>query len=142
MRRQHTGRPGTRVVPAALEGAYRTVVARTLTARCTLRRPGTVSVWDPASEQNRLAPHPPYYDAAARVQALGTQARQVTTADDEVVQANYLVVVPATVSPAGGDLVHVTDSGDPLLDGRTLLVREVATGSVRAERDLFCTLTT
>lgn len=47
-----------------------------------------------------------------------------------------------TVTPAEGDYVDVTGDTDPALAGRSLLVVQVARGSLLIERDLFCTLDT
>lgn len=135
------GRPGTPVIPTQWAAGHRPVVDKTGTAGCKLRKPGTTQQWDPDTDQNLSVPYDPYYDGTARVQALATQAREVTVAADPETIAQYLIVVPASVSPATDDLVEIADSGDPLLDGQVLRIVQVAMGSLRFERDLFCVLT-
>lgn len=139
---QSQGRPGTPVIPAGWEAGHRPVVEGTLTATASLRKPGTQQSWDPDLEQMVAVPLAPYATGAARVQALRGEARNITLADDTQVLADYLIVVPASVAPATGDLVTVTASGDPLLDGRVFVIHQVALGTERFERDLFCTLLT
>lgn len=139
--RQAQGRPGTAVLPQL--AGLAPVADRTMSGTASLRHPGTVQDWSDAQQQNVEVPLPPYATVSCRVQALGTQARPVVTAGDREVIAQYLVVVPA--STASGelvelDLVTLSDTGDGLLDGRTLLVAQVVHGTERAERDLFCTL--
>lgn len=135
------GRPGTAVIPAAWAASHRPVADGTMTAHAEVRQPGTVQAWSAASEQMVAAPRDPYYTGRCRVQALATQAHTVVVAADPEVVASYLVTVSAAAAPAEGDLVTVTDSGDDLLDDRTLLVVQVTTGSQVVERDLFCTFT-
>ena len=141
------GRPGTAVIPARWETSHAPVVARTFTAGCTIREPGTIQVWDTDTEQNLSVPNDPYYTGNARVQALATQAREVPAASDDVTVAQYLVVVDTDAGASGnrpivGDIVTVTGSGDPLLDGHELRVLQVVMGSLRFEWDLFCVLNT
>jgi hypothetical protein len=142
MRRQHTGRPGTAVIPSGWETAHRVVVERTMRGRVSLREPGSSGqTWSEADEAMVATPLAPYAtDVPARIQALSGQARVVQLADDTEVIADYLVVVPAAQVVATGHLADVTTSGDPDLTGRTLRVEKVARGTERFERDLFCTL--
>lgn len=142
------GRPGTAVIPTGWETGHAPVVAKTMTAQVSIRPPGETQQWSPEAEQMVLTPHVPYYTDGARIQVLGQQARQARTAEDPETVASYLVVVPGDIAPPPGGLemvdhlIEVTDSGDPLLDGRVLVVREVVYGSQRFERDLFCQLIT
>lgn len=137
------GRPGTPVIPATWAASHRPVVDRTMNGTAALRHPGTTQTWDDELEQNVEAPLDPFATVSCRVQALATQARPVVTAGDREVVAQYLVVVPASTGTSELlelDLVTLTDTGDPLLDGRTLTVAQVVYGTERFERDLFCTL--
>lgn len=130
--------------PARWAAGLAPVVARSQTATAVLRKPGTVQAWDDDLEQNVQVPRPPYATTPARVQVLATQARPVITVGDREVIAQYLITVPLTagaaVQPEELDLIAVSDTGDPALDGRTLLIAQVGRGSVLIERDLFCTL--
>lgn len=140
MLRQHTGRPGTGVLPSEVAG--RVVFSRTMTAPCTIRVPGTTQAWSTELEQNVETPIDPYFTGVCRIQALTNDARQVDAADDTVTVSGYLITVPATVAAAVDHLVVATDTGDTTLDGRTLRVRDVVRGTVRFERDLYCSLGT
>lgn len=139
--RQATGRPGTPVIPANWEAGHRVVVEKTLRGTASLRVPGTVQTWNPVTEQNDLTPHEPYATPGCRVQALRGESRRVVVAEDLEVVADYLIVIPADITPAGTDLVTVTGTGDALLDGRVFEIQQVELGTERFERDLFCTLT-
>ena len=141
--RRAQGRPGTAVIPAGWAVSHRPVVEKTQATAITLRHPGTTQEWSQELEQNVEVPLDPYFTGTARVQALATQARPIVTVGDREVVAQYLVTIPVdtgAAEPAELDLVAVSDSGDPALDGRTLLVAQVVRGSLLFERDLFCTL--
>ena len=146
--RQAQGRPGTPVIPARWAAGLAPVAEKTQTARVALRQPGTVQDWSDELEQNVQVPKDPYFEGPGRVQVLATQARPVVTVGDREIVAQYLITVALTDQRGAGfepselDLVAVSDSGDPALDGRTLLVAQVARGSLLVERDLFCTLDT
>lgn len=140
-RRLHPGRPGTRAVPTDWAAAHRPTVAGTRNGTAALRKPGTTQTWSNERDEMVSTPHPAYWTGSARFQALGTQARVVTTAEDTETVASYLVAIAAAATATDGDLVDVTASGDPLLDGRTLRVVQVLTGTERFERDLLCNLT-
>jgi hypothetical protein len=133
--------------PAGWAAGLAPVVAKSQTATAVLRKPGTVQDWDDDLEQNVQVPRPPYATVPARIQVLATQARPVYTVGDREIVAQYLITVPlgapedgAAVQPEELDLIAVSDTGDPVLDGRTLLIAQVGRGSVLIERDLFCTL--
>lgn len=130
------------MIPPGWTAGLAPVAAKSQTATVALRKPGTEQGWDDVLEQNVEVPKTPYATVGARVQVLATQARPVYTVGDREVVAQYLVTVPVTVAPDELDLVDVVESGDPALDGRTLLVAQVGRGSVLIERDLFCTLDT
>jgi hypothetical protein len=137
---QAQGRPGTAVIPTGWEASHRPVAEKTMTAAIELRHPGTRQEWSDALEQMVAVPHDPYYSGTCRVQAMATKALNVAVAEDPETVASYLITVPATVAPSELDLGTIADSGDALLDGRVLVVDQVVLGSVRFERDLFCTL--
>ena len=106
----------------------------------TLRQPGTDQAWDTDRADGPVPKTPYAVDQPCRVQALARRPATSQRADDTETVADYLVVVPAELDPAEQDLVAVTGTDDPLLDGRRLEVQQVVRGSIRLERDLFCTL--
>ncbi|GAB2762061.1 DUF6093 family protein [Nocardioides pakistanensis] len=141
MRPPATGRPGTEVIPTGWATGHGTAADGSKTATVTLRQPGTTTSWDEANQRTVSTPLAPYAtDVPARIQALTNDARTVDAAEQQVTVAGYLVAVPLALDPAVGDLIQVTSSGDPTLDGRDLTVVDVVRGSLRLERDLFCTL--
>ncbi|MDN4173922.1 DUF6093 family protein [Nocardioides sp. SOB77] len=141
-RRLHTGRPGTRALPAGWAAAQQPVVETTmLDATVALREPGTTQDWSEADQENVATAKPAYWTGGARIQALAA-GRTVVTADDPEATADYLISVSAAVAPIETHLLTVTASSDPALTGRTFTVDQVVRGSHRFERDLFCTLAT
>jgi hypothetical protein len=143
---QALGRPGTPVIPPGWQQAHGAVAAKTMTATVDLRKPGSTTGF--ADRRTTYTPNAPYAtDQAARVQAQTSRAVQPgeeLQAEEGLQVAGYLVTLTlardVTEEPATGDLVDVTASDDPLLTGRTLKVSDIARGSLRFERDLFCTL--
>lgn len=136
-----TGRPGTEVIPTGWAAGHQAAADGTKTARVALRLPGTTSRWDEASQSTVTEPYAPYAsDVPARVQALANDARVITAAEQTVTVTGYLIAVPADLAPQRGHIVTVSGSGDPLLDGRELKVDDVVRGSLRFERDLYCSL--
>lgn len=141
-RRLHTGRPGW---PAPLDGwaaVHQPVAEKTMTgATVEIREPGTTQQWDADTEQMVAAPRIPYWSGGARIQALNTQGRLVSAAEDPESVAGYLVAVPADVAPSEGHLIRVAAcDADSALVERTLTVDQVVRGSHRFQRDLLCTL--
>lgn len=136
------GRPGTAVIPADWAATHQVPATKTMVgATATLRKPGTQQSWSNELEQNVAVPKTPYaVDQPCRAQALAQQARDLVAAEDTETVADYLIVVPASIGPAEKDLITVTCPSDPLLDGRVLEIQQVARGSIRWERDLFCNL--
>lgn len=140
--RHSTGRPATAVIPADWEATHAPVVLGSMRGRVTLTDPAaTTQQW--IDDQWIAAPAAPYAsEVPARVQRLAAQSRTVVVADDQELVVDHLVVVPwgmAEVRP--GHLVTVTESTDTALVGQVLRVEQVALGTERFERDLFCTLT-
>jgi hypothetical protein len=143
MRAIATGRPGTRVIPTDWEATNRPAVEATMTATIAWRIPGgTKGPFDEDTGTYPTVPNTPYTTVPCRVQAMATMARRVENAEQAMTVAGYLVTVPAaTTGIRVGHLGHVTGTGDPDLDGHDLHVDDVVRGSLRFERDLFCTLT-
>lgn len=140
------GRPSTTVFPPNWATDLRPSAEGTQTSPCTIRHPGSVQTWSAALEQNVETPNDPYFTGLCRVQALiGSHPLEADAAGEAMAVSGYLVTVPATVTPQVGDLVTVASiaSGatvaDPMLDGTTLVVRDIAVGSQVVERDLYCT---
>lgn len=147
--RQHTGRPGTPVLPANWSEAPRKIVAKTRTGCCTLRHAGsTPGDFDPETGT--------YPDAVAKTAywtgscSVAVDPQFATHAEDAVdepvttvgysVELDLLATDPADEIRIG-DLVTVTkldDNGDPFLIGRDLTVTTIAHGSVAWERVLGC----
>lgn len=140
-RRLATGRPGSRALPNGWAEAHRHTAQTLLTGSVALTRPTAASdVWNAADGQvERLEPAP-FYDGPCRVQSTGDRVRAETeVAGDRLAVAAYLIVVPASVTPAVGDIA-VLAATDPVLDGRALRVARVVAGSERFERDLYCVI--
>lgn len=144
---QALGRPGTPVIPADWQQAHGAVAAKTMTATVNLRHPGSTKTFNTTTRRSEFTPLAPYATAqAARVQAQTSRAVQAgqEAAEETLQVAGYLVTLTldrtTDQEPSVGDLVDVTASGDPLLTGRSLKIHDVVRGSLRFERDLFCTL--
>jgi len=136
---RHQGRPGTTVIPADWSASHAVVAAKTFTA--------PVEVFDPAAGTEPAlqadftysagAVAAPIFTGSARIQVMNGQAADIL-GEQQVLTALYLVVVDRAADIPVGSRVLVGDGVDPLLDGRHLIVRKAAGGSLRWERDLWC----
>lgn len=139
------GRPGTPVVPATWAASHRPVLAGTRHGSLAVRRDATTQEWSEADQQMVTVPVAPHFTGTCRVQALSQQATDRDVAADTETVADYLITTDVTDSaadaqPAEQQLATVTDTGDPLLEGRTLRIVQVGRGTELFERYLFCTL--
>lgn len=138
------GRPGTKVFPADWEISHAIVVGKTYTAHVKIyehNTDGNAPVLNADFTYASGAPATVLYDAMARIQALGNSMdAQVLTADQAASTAGYLIVIDREAADIPvGSIVQVTESTDPTLDtARRMVVRKVARGSLRWERDLWC----
>lgn len=140
------GRPGTRVFPKDFEASHAVVVAKAATATIMIFDPATGPgpVMNPDFTYPDLPPGAAIYGQEttgpnARIQVLGAQESAALAVDEEVVTAGYLIVIDHSADIPLNAVVEVTASSDATLVGvRRLVVRKVARGSVRWERDLWC----
>lgn len=141
---QATGRPGTPVIPDGWAKAHRTVAVKTMTATCTIRRPGgTKGAFNSTTGTYPITPNAPHYTGPCRIQVLPIMSGQRDTAEEQITVAGYLVTVEldASAETLVDDVLTVTapgDNGDPLLLDRDLVVSGIALGSLAWERDLTC----
>lgn len=136
------GRTGTPVIPTGWTDSHRPVAEQTMRdATVRVRRPGATQAWSDAEQQMVETPIAPYYDGPARIRQLAPHFHTTVAAGERVATAHYLVVVPADVTPAVDDLVTVTEVDDGHLQSRSMVVAQVTAGSLRWERDVYCTLT-
>ena len=134
------GRPGTRVIPVNWERDHAPVVDKTFTAGVQIFDPytGTEPVLQAGYTYSAGAAGAPIYTGNARIQVMNAQAAADIVGDQEQLTTVYLVVIERAADvPVGSRVVVAT--GDPMLtDGRHLIVRKAAAGSLRWERDLWC----
>lgn len=143
MQRQHTGRPGTAVIPAGWDAAAAAVVDRTHPATVTIGPAGGAPVRNPGTRQMETAPAVPVYDGRATL--MQASADQVATVvEDDVATAVYEVKLPYAASTAAqvGHQVTVVADPDPALVGQVLTVAAIERGSRRFSRVLLATLNT
>jgi hypothetical protein len=138
MQRQHSGRPGTLVLPGNSAGGAAATVAKTLTSSCSIRRPGTTSGTLNATtgKKTGAAPHAAHYTGACRADPLSAAAgeRMAMVADEEVPEVTYLVTLEQGHAPqvAVDDIVDVAGIGE-------LSVTWVEQGSLTFSQVLYCT---
>ena len=140
------GLPGARVIPEHWELHHRPVAASTMTGLCRVIRPG-----QPGSYPDfETAPETVLVETVCRVQQQNRPGR--VNAEGQLVDSrDYLVTIPADAWPTGtvvddtGPILVVDGylpghAGDPDLVGRHLHVEQVLHGTLRFERDLYCTV--
>ena len=136
------GRPGTPVIPTNWERDHAPVVAKTLTAKCKIWAPASTPSIKADLSYDPPAGATPLYDGACRIQVLNNVAMDRLFGDEYQSQTGYLVVIDREEDDvARGGVVEVYRCSDPTLleDGRRLVVAKVDRGSLRFERDLYCT---
>lgn len=135
------GRPGTTVIPEAWETDHRPVVSKTLRGRCTIHAPSppaTLQVKPDLTYEPTDGPAAAVYDGPFRAQALNAKESTGLVGDQEQITAGYLVVVEADADVPIRSVVTFAEASDPELVGCRLVVRKIARGSHRFERDLWC----
>lgn len=143
MQRQHTGRPGTHVIPTGWAEGHAVVVAKTLLCTVTIGPAGTgPATYNPTTHQSETPAATPTYDGPAEIMLVTDTDRLVDAADEQVPTRVYEVKLLATatgVQPL--HVVHITTCTDPDLQGQRLVVDAVEVGSQRFARVLRATLT-
>lgn len=146
---QHTGRPGTAVIPERWSEAPRLIVGKTLTGCGTLRHAGsTPGDFDPTTGTYPDAAAAPVYWTGACGIAVDPQfaTHAEDAVDEPVTTIGYTVEIDlGATDPADeirvGDLfrpAQLDGNGDPSLIGRDLTVTSIARGSLTWERVLGC----
>ena len=129
------------------ERHHRPVAASTMTGQCRVIRPGAPGGY-PDFEP---APDVVLVETVCRVQQQQNRAARGDSQGQLVDSRDYLVTIPADAWPAGtvvddtGPILVVDGylpghAGDPDLVGRHLHVEQVLHGTLRFERDLYCTV--
>jgi hypothetical protein len=122
MQRQHTGRPGTAVIPAGWAAGHAPVVASatngTLPDSCAIRRPGlTAGVLNrDTGRKDWPDPAAPHFSGASRldpVAAPGGGERLQVVADEDITQIRFALVIERDAAPDTQvkDIVTVTGRG-------------------------------
>lgn len=144
MRRQHTGRPGSKVVRDDWATGHRVAANQTHTAACSIRHTGGTAARpiDQATGRKTITPGAVHYTGPCSVTQLTEQAPDA--ADETVPTAYYVVGLAWDAAPdtREGDLVTVTaagPNGDPTLTGKTLRVASIGRDSLSWERIFRCT---
>ena len=140
------GLPGTRVIPERWEQHHRSALVSSMTGRCRVIRPGAPGGYPDFTPTEDTV----LVETVCRVQQQNRAGRE--DAQGQLVDTrDYLVTLPADAWPAGtvvddtGPIVVVTGyeaghAGDADLVGRRLRVEQVLHGTLRFERDLYCTI--
>lgn len=140
--RRAQGRPDTAVIPKTWGADHAPVVGRAANAVVQIHAPGdAASTPVLAADYTVTLPDaaPPVHAGPARIQMLNGQELEQLVGDQEQITAGYFVAIAydAPDIPLLA-VVEVTDSTDPRLDARRLIVRRVGMGTERFERDLWC----
>jgi hypothetical protein len=133
---------GTRVIHPSFQQHHAPVAEGAMTATVNLLDPSlpAETTYDRATGQTTVVPASPAFSRVpARVQRLSGRADPSDAVAQDVLQPPYLIAVPYPLKAEEGWIVHVLECpDDPELAGRRYTVQQVAYGSARIERDLFC----
>ena len=137
----------TTIIPPDWETHHRPVAVSTMTGLCRVIQPG-----QPGSYPDfETAPDVVLVETVCRVQQQQNRAARGDSQGQLVDSRDYLVTIPAEKWPTGtvvddtGPILVVDGylpghAGDPDLVGRHLHVEQVLHGTLRFERDLYCTV--
>lgn len=146
MRRHHTG-SGRRSVFHPDWATHAAGVIDQAVTSCTVTvgpqtDPNAAPVYNPATGYSEVPAGTPVYTGPASIMVVSATDRRQTVAEDEVASLLYEVTLTARAAGVSTDhVVHVTESEDPDLVGRTLAVSEIERGGRRFSRVLLATLT-
>ena len=136
----------TTIIPPGWELRHRPALVSSMTGRCRVIRPGAPGGYPDFTPTEDTV----LVETVCRVQQQNRSGRE--DAQGQLVDTrDYLVTLPADAWPAGtvvddtGPIVVVTGyeaghAGDADLVGRRLRVEQVLHGTLRFERDLYCTI--
>lgn len=141
MRRQHTGRPGTVVVPAGWDTAAADVVDHTHHTAVTIRPTGGHPEWNEERGQSETVGAEPTYEGPATLMLASPDQAAVVVEQDTSIAVYEVKLRWASAAVQVGHLIHVTESADPMLTGQTLTVAAVERGDRRFSRVLLATFT-
>lgn len=144
MRRQHTGRPGTTVIPADWATAPAAIVARALPSTVRIGTPATQPKWNEGRGQSESGGLVAVYTGPASIMAVSDTARAATVVEDPVTTRVYDITLalsrPGADTVGAGHTVIVDACDDAALVGRRLEVQDAERGSRRFSRVLLATL--
>lgn len=152
-RRLHTGRPGSRVIPATWQQQIAPVVTNVLAGSgcvVTIRPPGAAPAWNEADKQTETVPaaavygpEVPPYGGTASITVVSDTDREINVADDLASTRLYEVRLPWDASTECDHVGHVIDvitDPDPDLVGKHLTVQSIERDTRRFSRILYATL--
>lgn len=121
---------------------HRRLAESTMTATIVLRTPDAPVPIDEATGQYDPTNAAAYATVKCRIMPGQTQGMLRDVGDSTALVAEYIVAVPLdTEDIASGHIGLVTNTDDPILEGRDLRVDEVLFGSLLTERRLRCSVT-
>lgn len=146
MRRPHTGRAGTAVIPDGWAAHHRPAAGATHTAECSIRRPGAASAGgiNPATGVKNLSTHAPHYTGPCSYSPKARSAgADLIAADESIPTYDVVVGLGFDAAPllAAGDIVTITDpgpGGDPSTVGTELRVEFIDRDSLSIEQLVLC----
>jgi len=129
------------VIPASWVDDHRPVAEATTTlAQCEVRQPD-VRVEDESDNSISWQPGELIIACGCRVQRLTQQRRPVTVGEQQISDADHLIVLPYSTDPIRpGDVIRIVSAKDALLVGPKFTVSAVTVGTHVWERDVYCTL--
>lgn len=143
MQRQHTGRPGTAVIPAGWALAPAAIVERTLASTVRIGTVSTEPVWNEGLGQSESGGLEAVYTGPASIMA-ANDGSNPTVVEDTVATRVYDITLalsrPGADLVASEHLVLVEACDDPALVGRRLQVQQAERGTRRFSRVLRATL--
>lgn len=141
------GLPNSSVIPPGWEQHHRPITESAMTATCVIVRPVSAGAFDSTAGRTVYPDPVRVYPAAGeagpcRITRQGSQATLPEVGDRAVPVAGYVVAIPADAPAVQvNDIVQVvTCTGDNLLVGKQLVVRDAARGTLTWQRDLDCDL--
>ena len=139
VRKTHPGRRGYPGLSDTWGEDLAEAATITHTADCTIHGPDTQGVFDPNTGTYTTTAGPLRYSGKCRIQRVREDQVPALVTEQALATVKYRVSVAESADTVRkGDLITIGDSEDGQMNGQRFPVQAVIFGSLRVQRELYC----